>query len=96
MKATLNDMKVMAFVCSILAKIHPVVQLVASLIADPEAASSIRARPHTFVTIDHEIFSTVILLLHSISSFHSFMNGCCQLQAKIYALSTCYLLKACM
>ena len=35
----------------------------ASLTADPGVASSIRARSHTFVEIDHEIISTVILLL---------------------------------
>ena len=34
----------------------------ASLTADPGVASSIPARSHTFVEIDHEIFSTVILL----------------------------------
>ena len=33
-----------------------------SLIADPGVVSSIPARPHTFVEIDHEIFCTVILL----------------------------------
>ena len=35
----------------------------ASLIADPGVVCLIPARPHTFVEIDHEIFSTVILLL---------------------------------
>ena len=35
----------------------------ASLTADPGVASSIPARSHTFVEIDHEIISTVILLL---------------------------------
>ena len=34
----------------------------ASLPADPGVASSILAQSHTFVEIDHEIFSTVILL----------------------------------
>ena len=34
----------------------------ASLTADPGVASSIPARFHTFVEIDHEIVSTVILL----------------------------------
>ena len=33
-----------------------------SLTADPGVASSIPARSHTFVEIDHEIISTVILL----------------------------------
>ena len=44
-------------------------------------ASSIPARSHTFVEIDHEIISTVILL----PSAESFMKGCCQLQAKVCA-----------
>ena len=35
----------------------------ASLIADPGAVISIPAQSHTFVKIDHKIFSTVILLL---------------------------------
>ena len=34
----------------------------ACLTADPGVASSIPARSHTLVEIDHEIFSTVILL----------------------------------
>ena len=38
----------------------------ACLTADPGAASSIPARYHTFVEIDHEMISTVILpLIHS-------------------------------
>ena len=56
----------------------------ASLTADPGVASSILARYHTFVEIDHEIISTVILL----PSAESFKNGCCQLQAKVCAGST--------
>ena len=51
------------------------------LTADPGVASSIAARSHTFVEIDHEIISTVILL----PSAESFMKGCCQLQAKVCA-----------
>ena len=39
---------------------------------------------HTFVEIDHEIISTVILL----PSVESFKKGLCQLQAKVYAGST--------
>ena len=35
----------------------------ACLTADPEVASSIPARSHTFVEIDHEVIYTVILLL---------------------------------
>ena len=45
----------------------------ASLTSDPEVASSILARSHTFVEIDHEIISTVIL-----PSTESFKKGCCQ------------------
>ena len=56
----------------------------ASLTADPGVASSVPARSHTFVEIDHEIFSTVILL----PSAESFKKGCCQLQAKVCARST--------
>ena len=40
----------------------------ACLTADPGVASSILARYHTFVEIDHEIISTVILLLPLIYS----------------------------
>ena len=67
----------------------PVVQSVICLItdacltADPRVASSILARSHTFVEIDREIISTVILL----PSADSFKKGCCQLQAKVCALS---------
>ena len=39
---------------------------------------------HTFVEIDHEIISTVILL----PSADSFKKGCCQLQAKVCARIT--------
>ena len=55
----------------------------ACLTADPGVASSIPARSHTFVEIDHEIISTVILL----PSADSFKKGC-QLQAKVYAQIT--------
>ena len=41
--------------------------------ADPGVASSIPARSHTFVEIDHEIISTAILL----PSTESFKKGCC-------------------
>ena len=56
----------------------------ACLTADPGVASWIPARSHTFVEIDHEIISTVILL----PSAESFKKGCCQLQAKVCARST--------
>ena len=54
------------------------------LTPDPIIASLIPARSHTFVEIDHEIFSTVILL----PSANLFKKGCCQLQAKVCAQST--------
>ena len=53
----------------------------ACLTADPGVASSIPARSHSFVEIDHEIISRVILL----PSADSFKKGCCQLQAKVCA-----------
>ena len=56
----------------------------ACLTADPGVASLIPARSHTFVEIDHEIISTVILL----PSADSFKKGCCQLQAKVCAQIT--------
>ena len=56
----------------------------ASLTADPGVASSILVRSYTFVEIDHEIISMVILL----PSAESFKKGCCQLQAKVCAQST--------
>ena len=56
----------------------------ASLTADPEVASSIPVWSHTFMEIDHEIISTVILL----PSAESFKKGCCQLQANVCAQST--------
>ena len=49
----------------------------ASLTADQGVASSILAQSHTFVEIDHEIISTVILL----PSAESFKK----LKAKVYA-----------
>ena len=52
-----------------------------SLTADPGVTSSIPAMSHTFMEIDHEIISAVILL----PSAESFKKGCCQLQAKVCA-----------
>ena len=46
----------------------------ARLTADPGVVNSIPAWSHTFVEIDHEIISTVILL----PSAESFKKGCCQ------------------
>ena len=54
------------------------------LTANAGVASSIPARYHTFVENDHEIISTVILLL----SADLFKKGCCQLQAKVCAQIT--------
>ena len=54
------------------------------LTADPGVASSIPAWSHTFLEIDHEIISTVILL----PSADSFKKGCCQLQVKVCARIT--------
>ena len=47
-------------------------------------ASSIPVRSHTFVEIDYEMISTVILL----PSADSFKKGCYQLQAKVCARNT--------
>ena len=54
-------------------------ETVASLTADLGVASSVPAGSHTFMEIDCEIISTVILL----PSTESFKNDCCQLQAKV-------------
>ena len=56
----------------------------ASLTTDPGVASLIPAWSNTFVEIDHEIISAVIL--HP--SAESFKKGCCQLQAEVCARST--------
>ena len=56
----------------------------ASLTADPGDESLIPARSHTFLEINHEIISTVILL----PSAESFKKDCCQLQAKVCAQNT--------
>ena len=56
----------------------------ACLTADPGVTSSIPVWSHTFLEIDHEMISTVILL----PSADSFKKGCCQLQAKVCARST--------
>ena len=50
----------------------------ACLTADPGVASSIPARYHTFVDIDHEIISTVILL----PSADLFKKGCVSYKRK--------------
>ena len=53
----------------------------ANLTADPGVTSLILARSHTYVEIDHEIISRVILLPYA----DSFKKGCCQLQWKVCA-----------
>ena len=54
------------------------------LTADPGVGSLIPVRSHTFMEIDHEMISTVILL----PSADSFKKGWCQLQAKVCARIT--------
>ena len=56
----------------------------ACMTAYPGVASSIPARSHTFMEIDREMISTVILF----PSTESFKKGCCQLLAKVCARST--------
>ena len=56
----------------------------ACLTADPGVESLISVWSHTFVEIDHEMISTVILPLLRIHS----RKGCCQLQAKVCAQIT--------
>ena len=54
------------------------------LTADPWFVSLIPVQSHTFVEIDHEMISMVILL----PSADAFKKGCCQLQAKVCAQIT--------
>ena len=61
----------------------------ASLTADPGVASSTPARSHTFVEIDHEIISKVILL----PSAESFKKGCLSVTSE--SMCTKYWLTAC-
>ena len=56
----------------------------ACLTADPGVLSSIPAWSHTFVQIDQETISTVILL----PSADSFKKGCCQLHVRVCARIT--------
>ena len=56
----------------------------ACLTADPGVASSIPVGSHTFLEIDDEMISMVILL----PTADSFKKGCCQLQAKVCARIT--------
>ena len=59
-----------------------VAQSVVSPIADPGFVSFLPTRPHTFVEIHREIFSTIILLLPLIQ------EGSCQLQGKVCTQTT--------
>ena len=61
------------------------------LTADPRVASSILVRSHTFVEIDHEMISMVILL----PSADSFKKGCCHLLVTSESMSTKYWFTAC-
>ena len=63
----------------------------ACLTADPGVPSSIPAPYHTFVEINHEIISTVILL----PSADLFKKGCCQLYITSESMCTNYWLTAC-
>ena len=56
----------------------------ACLTVDPGVTNSIPVRSHTFVEIDHEMISNVILLPSAIL----FKKDCCQLQAKVGARIT--------
>ena len=58
-----------------------VAQSVMCLTADPGVTCLIPARSQTFMEIDREIISTVILLPFT----DLFKQGCCQLQAKVCA-----------
>ena len=69
---------------NVLSQLVTCLATVASLPADPGVASSILTLSHTFVKIDYEKNSMVILL----SSAKSFKKGCSQLQAKVCARST--------
>ena len=74
---------------SLLANGYPrIIHTDASLTANPGVASSIPARSHTFVEIDHEIISTVILL----PSAESFKKG---LSVTSESMCTKYWLTAC-
>ena len=61
----------------------------ACLTTDPGVASSISAWFHTFVEIDHEIISTVILL----PSTESFKKGCCHKRKCVHEVLVNHLFK---
>ena len=61
----------------------------ASLTADPGVASSIPARDHTFVEIDHEIISTVILLPSAESFKKGFLSVTSESMCTKYWFTTC-------
>ena len=51
------------YVLTLILLLSPLGQSVASPIADPGVVSSISAWPHTLVEIDHQIISTIFLLI---------------------------------
>ena len=61
----------------------------ACLTADPGVVSLIPARFHTFMEIDYEIISKVIILPFA----DSFKKGCCQLKGKVCATACSSLLR---
>ena len=91
-RAIHEELRLWTFLCHLpsVVELGRVVQLVmclatdASLTADPGVKSLIPARSNTFMEIDHEIISTVILL----PSAESFKKDCCQFQPKVCAQST--------
>ena len=85
--ASVNAMKQTCVITVVAGRVAQSVTCLATdacLTADRGVASSIPVRCHTFVEIDHEMISTVILL----PSADSFKKGCCQLQAKVCARIT--------
>ena len=61
----------------------------ASLTADPGVASLILAQSHTFVEIDHEIISTVILLPSAESFTKGFWSVTSESMCTKYWLTSC-------
>ena len=87
MKSIVNRFLSVSFLILKLGRVAQSVSCLAtdvSLTADPWVASSIQTRCYTFVEIDYEIISKVILL----PSAESFKKDCCRVQAKVCARST--------
>ena len=66
----------------------PVAHSVASPIVDPGVASSIPGQSHTLVKIEHEIFSTVILLLLLIQDGQGLLSATSESMCTMYWLTT--------